>query len=78
MLILQFYIRFQITLQNLREKFRANVTMIREFAQGRKKKEKRKICVLTRFEGTAVPILECTADLKESKTGAVELALKIQ
>lgn len=76
MLILQFYIRFQITLQNFREKFRANVTMIREFAQGRKKKEK--ICVLTRFEGTAVPILECTADLKESKTGAVELALKIQ
>lgn len=44
----------------------------------KKKKEKRKICVLTRFEGTAVPILECTADLKESKTGAVELALKIQ
>lgn len=52
--------------------------MIREFGQRREERKERKICVLTRFEGTTVPILECAADLKESKTGAVELALKIQ
>lgn len=34
--------------------------------------------VLTRFEGTAVPILQCPTDLKGSRTSAVELVLKIQ
>lgn len=36
------------------------------------------MCILTRLEGTAVPILECPADLKGSKKGTVELAFKTQ